>query len=252
VGDDEGSGGELRRLQAEAEHDIERVRDDAEEALGPAWRRLTDGEERWPAALGVLAMIVLQLRLPSALTPTGHGVAPWVELVLLVVLVAVNPRRITRHPRFIRTLSLVLIAVATIINGWSVIALVNQLLQGGAYQNEAPQLLGVGANIWLTNVIVFALWYWEFDRGGPGARAEGDDQEIDFLFPQMATPDLGSSTWEPEFPDYLYVSFTNATAFSPTDTMPLSRWTKMAMLLQSAVSLVTAVLVIARAVNILS
>jgi uncharacterized membrane protein len=252
VGDDIRSGSELGRLESEAEHGIQRAASEAEELLGPAWRRLTDGEERWPAALGVLVMVVLQFLLPSPLTPTGHGVGPWVELVLLAVLVAVNPRRITRHPRFIRTVSLALIAVATLINGWSVIALVKELLAGNAYQDQAPALLGIGANIWLTNVIVFALWYWEFDRGGPGARAEGEDPEIDFLFPQMTTPDLGTSSWEPEFPDYLYVSFTNATAFSPTDTMPLSRWTKMTMLLQSAVSLVTAVLVIARAVNILN
>ena len=260
VSDDTGSGlgGELGRLEAEAEHEVERVEHEVERVehdvsteLGPAWRRLTDGEERWPAALGVLVMVVLQFRLPTPLTPTGHGVGPWVELLLLVVLVAVNPRRIKRRPRGIRTLSLTLIGVATLINGWSVIALINQLLSGGAYTGDARALLGVGANIWITNVIVFALWYWEFDRGGPGARAEGSDPEPDFLFPQMATPELGLTSWEPQFLDYLYVSFTNATAFSPTDTMPLSRWNKMTMLLQSAVSLVTAVLVIARAVNIL-
>lgn len=246
-----GLGGELEHLGSEAEHGIARAERAVAEDLGPAWRRLTDGEERWPAALGVLVMVVLQFRLPSSLTPTGHGVGPWVELVLLLVLLAVNPRRIKRRPRGIRTVSLTLIAVATLINGWSVIALVDELLAGGSYTDDAATLLGVGANIWITNVIVFALWYWEFDRGGPGARAEGTDPEPDFLFPQMATPELGMSSWEPEFLDYLYVSFTNATAFSPTDTMPLSRWNKMAMMLQSAVSLVTAALVIARAVNIL-
>jgi uncharacterized membrane protein len=253
VSDDTGSGlgGELGRLEAEAEHEVTRIERDVSAELGPAWRRLTDGEERWPAALGVLVMVVLQLRLPSALTPSSHGVGPWVELVLLVLLVAVNPRRIKRRPRGIRVLSLTLIGVATLINGWSVIALIDQLLAGGADTGDAATLLGVGANIWVTNVIVFALWYWEFDRGGPGARAEGSDPEPDFLFPQMATPELGMTSWEPEFLDYLYVSFTNATAFSPTDTMPLSRWTKVAMLVQSAVSLVTAALVIARAVNIL-
>ena len=246
-----GAGDELGRLEAAAEREIAHVETEVRDDLGPAWRRLTDGEERWPAALGVLVMVVLQFRLPGALTPSGHGIGPWVELVLLVVLVAVSPRRIKPRPRGIRTLSLTLIGVATLINGWSVIALVNQLLAGGSYTDDASTLLGVGANIWITNVIVFALWYWEFDRGGPGARAEGQDPEPDFLFPQMATPGLASSSWEPEFLDYLYVSFTNATAFSPTDTMPLSRWTKMSMLLQSAVSLVTAALVIARAVNIL-
>lgn len=238
-----GIGQELGRLE-------ERIEVHAAETLGPAWRRLTDGEERWPAALAVLVMVVLQLRLPTTLTLAGHRVAPWIELVLLAIIVAVNPRRIRRRPRGIRTLSLALIALASLVNGWSVVALVSELLSGTTY-DDPRALLAVGANIWVTNVIVFALWYWEFDRGGPGARADGEDPEPDFLFPQMATPEPGVADWEPEFVDYLYVSFTNATAFSPTDTMPLSRWAKLAMMGQSAVSLVTAVLVIARAVNIL-
>ena len=114
------------------------------------------------------------------------------------------------------------------------------------------ELLLTGAAIWLTNVIVFGLWYWEFDRGGPVARAHAVKQYPDFLFPQMGSPpELTPPDWEPEFVDYLYFSFTNATAFSPTDVMPLSRWAKLTMLAQSAVSLMTVALVIARAVNIL-
>jgi uncharacterized membrane protein len=105
--------------------------------------------------------------------------------------------------------------------------------------------------VWATNVIAFALWYWEFDRGGPVHRAEGTSQHPDLLFPQMAAPELASPDWEPWFVDYLYLSFTNAAAFSPTDVMPLARWAKLTMLLQSAVSLAVGVLVIARAVNIL-
>jgi uncharacterized membrane protein len=100
-------------------------------------------------------------------------------------------------------------------------------------------------------VIIFALWYWEFDRGGPVSRAHAHRPYPDFLFPQMSTPDMAPSEWEPRFVDYLYLSFTNATAFSPTDVMPLSRWAKLTMLAQSAVSLITVALVIARAVNVL-
>jgi hypothetical protein len=99
--------------------------------------------------------------------------------------------------------------------------------------------------------VAFALWYWEFDRGGPFARAAGERPHPDFLFPQMATPEVTHPDWEPYFVDYLYVSFTNATAFSPTDTMPMSRWAKGLMAVQSAVALSTVALVVARAVNIL-
>ena len=218
--------------------------------LEPAWRRLTAGEERWPAALGVVIMIALQVGLPSSLTPSGHHLLPFIELILLVILIVVNPRKISRRSRPARAVGLTLIALATMFNGWSVVRLIQGLLGGHGYEDPA-RLLAIGANIWLTNVIVFAVWYWEFDRGGPGARALGTDPEPDFLFPQMTTPDIGLQHWEPEFVDYAYVSFTNATAFSPTDTLPLSRWAKLAMMVQSAISLVTATLVIARAVNIL-
>ena len=112
-------------------------------------------------------------------------------------------------------------------------------------------LLASGASIWATNVIAFGLWYWEFDRGGPVRRAEGTAQHPDLMFPQMASPELAPPDWEPHFVDYLYMSFTNATAFSPTDVMPLARWAKMTMAVQSAVALLVGVLVIARAVNVL-
>ena len=105
--------------------------------------------------------------------------------------------------------------------------------------------------IWLTNVIVFGLWYWELDRGGPATRQQASHRQPDFLFPQMSTP--GSAPgWTPAFVDYLYTSFTNATAFSPTDTMPLTVWAKLLFMVQSLASLVTVAVVISRAVNILS
>jgi len=113
-------------------------------------------------------------------------------------------------------------------------------------------LLLTGGAIWLTNVIAFGVWYWELDRGGPAARAHATRQHPDFLFAQMQTPELAPDDWEPAFVDYLYVSFTNAAAFSPTDVLPLSRWAKLTMLVQSAVSLSTVALVVARAVNTLA
>ena len=229
---------------------LARLGDEAESVLVPAWRRITVGEPRWPASVAILLMIGLQLRLPDTFTPTGRYLLPVLELVLLVVLLGVNPRRISRRTTLTRTLGLLLIALASLVNAWSVVRLVHDLLT--SHQPvTAVTLFEVGANIWLTNVLIFALWYWELDRGGPGARATGDDPQPDFLFPQMAETSIDFHHWEPQFVDYAYVSFTNAAAFSPTDTMPLSRWAKVAMMLQSAVSLVTAILVIARAVNVL-
>mgnify|MGYP001270052088 FL=1 len=219
--------------------------------LGPAWRRVTQGEQRWQPSLAVLVMIGLQLRLRAELTPVAAWALPVLELVLLVVLLAVNPLRIDRDRPALRAISLVVIAAASLFNAWSVIVLVRQLVDGTFPGTSSGELLLAGANVWVTNVIVFALWYWELDRGGPGSRAQGADPDPDFLFPQMADHSGDYHHWEPTFVDYLYVAFTNAAAFSPTDTMPLSRWAKLAMMLQSVVSLVTAALVIARAINIL-
>ena len=118
-------------------------------------------------------------------------------------------------------------------------------------RSAAGPLFATGASIWATNVIAFALWYWEFDRGGPVHRAHATLRHPDLMFPQMVSPQLASPDWEPQFVDYLYLAFTNATAFSPTDVMPLARWAKLTMLAQAAVSLSVGALVIARAVNIL-
>ena len=127
--------------------------------------------------------------------------------------------------------------------------LIRGLLQGS--KAEASQLVFSAIQIWLTNVIVFGLWYWELDRGGPSARCTPEHREPDFLFPQMATPSIAPDGWFPHFVDYLYVAFTNATAFSPTDTLPLTVWAKGLMTVQSLASLLTVALVAARAVNIL-
>ncbi len=227
----------------------------------PAWCRPTLGETRWEVALATAAAIALQLPVPGRL----HLVQPaWImpaaQGALLVALVVANPHRINRESTALRMLSLALATLLSLANTWSVVELVNDLVHASGTGNtpsalDSPgPLLVTGGAIWLTNVIVFALWYWEFDQGGPVARALGDVKRMpDFLFPQMTLiddPRLVRKDWEASFTDYLYLAFTNATAFSPTDTMPLSRWAKLAMTLQSAVSLVTAALVIARAVNI--
>ena len=148
--------------------------------------------------------------------------------------------------------NIALIAAISAANVTSAVLLVRAIItdQLGP-KDTAIRLLLAGAAIWGTNVITFGLWYWEFDRGGPVSRLEGTSPYPDLLFSQMTSPELTPHGWGPRFVDYLYLSFTNATAFSPTDVMPLARWAKLTMLVQSAVSLVLGALVIARAVNIL-
>ena len=211
---------------------------------------MSSGEARWPATAAVIIAIVLQFTLPERLTLGRTWIVPASEGTLLLVLTILNPGRISSRSVRARTISLVLIAAMTVANIWSAGRLVRGLVKG-TEGSDPTKLLTTGAAIWLTNVVVFALWYWEFDRGGPGSRAEAADPHPDFVFPQMQTPELSPHDWQPNFVDYLYLSFTNATAFSPTDTLPFSRWAKLTMMTQSAVSLVTVGLVIARAVNIL-
>lgn len=240
----------LARLERQADRFERAVAHDVEQVVVPAWRRATRGERRWPFSVAVLATIALQVALPGRLSASQRWVLPAVETVMLVALTAANPSRVERGSPRLRMLSLLLIALVSLANAWAVGQLVAGLVGGTGTANAATLLLS-GGDIWLTNVVVFGVWYWELDRGGPAARAQGTHPYPDFLFPQMGSPGVAPPDWEPRFADYVYVSFTNATAFSPTDTLPLSRWAKFAMLIQSAVSLVTAALVIARAVNIL-
>jgi uncharacterized membrane protein len=217
----------------------------------PAWLRKTPGERRWPVTLSVIAAIILQVLLPPAYTkPLPPNLLPILEGALLVGLSIANPVRIERRGKIVRAASIVLILLITIANAASAVLLIKAILENNAGTHAGP-LLATGASIWATNVIAFALWYWEFDRGGPVNRSLGTAQHPDLMFPQMATPQLAPPDWESQFVDYLYFSFTNATAFSPTDVMPLARWAKLTMMVQSSVSLAVGALVIARAINIL-
>ena len=216
----------------------------------PAWRRVTRGESRLAVTLAILAAIAMLVALPDRIAPHPRWLLPGLALLLLAGLVVASPTRIDRQSRALRSVSLLLIAVISIANAATAARLIVDLVRGTGIRTPSELLL-TGAAIWLTNVIAFGLWYWEFDRGGPVARAHAMKPYPDFLFPQMTSPENTPPEWEPEFVDYLYTSFTNATAFSPTDVMPLSRWAKLTMLAQSAVSLMTVALVVARAVNIL-
>jgi uncharacterized membrane protein len=202
-------------------------------------------------AAAVLVAIGLQAGLPSGLGMQPHWLMPALEAAILVGLVTADPGRIVRRSRPIRAVTLALVAAISVANAWSLVLLLNELLKGNHAVGQAGPLLLSGASIWGTNVIVFGIWYWEFDRGGPGVRAAGLRPYPDLMFPQQANPDMAAHDWEPQFFDYLYTSFTNASAFSPTDTMPLSRWAKMLFLVQSGISLITVAVVLARVANIL-
>lgn len=197
----------------------------------------------------VIWVILMQLSLPKALNITFPWFICGIEAALLLLINILDPKRVSSHSGAPRNLSLGLAAAMSVANLLSIARLINELLNGQV--RDAKSLLITGGSIWLTNVIVFALWYWEFDRGGPGARAAAKKNIPDFMFPQMSDPDLAPPHWSSSFFDYLYISFTNSSAFSATDVLPLTRWAKALMLLQSVTSLIVVALVIARAVNIL-
>jgi uncharacterized membrane protein len=235
------------RLLDPSAHIIKTLQDTV---VDPAWKRVTEGESVVPAAIAILVAIVLEATLAARVANRPQWAVTALSVALLIAVVVVNPRRLDRRSRSLRLLMLLVIGLISLANIASGARLVIDLVNEQGIRS-AERLLLTGGSIWLTNVIVFSLWYWQFDRGGPIARALTPKAVPDLLFPQMMSPRLAPPDWRPEYVDYLYLSFTNAMAFSPTDVMPMSRWTKLTMLLQSLVSLVIAVLVIARAVNIL-
>jgi uncharacterized membrane protein len=178
--------------------------------------------------------------------------APAHRRVLLVAVIAADPVRISRRSRELRLLSIVLVSVLVLGALWATVQLIDDLIHGGAVTNSASDLLEAGTIVWVSNNIAFALLYWELDGGGAAARAHHMPTHHGFAFPQQLNPVIGSPDWRPRFIDYLYLGFTNATAFSPTDVMPLAPWAKIAMAIQAVVSLGILGLVIARAVNVFS
>jgi hypothetical protein len=238
----------LERLTAATVHEAGTIHQ-------PAWLRRTAEEPRLPVILAVLVAVGLQGVVAHDLAFKPWWLLPGIELLLLVIIVAFRQTSVSRESRFLRGLGVGLVAAASLATASSATLLVRELINnpGGHSPLDSPgTLLRNGGAIWLTNVIVFALWYWEMDRGGPVARSCAYIVHPDFLFSQMTAPELVAKDWEPGFVDYFYLSFTNATAFSPTDTLPLTRWAKVVMMFQSAVSLVTVALVIARAVNVIA
>ncbi|RZS87260.1 uncharacterized protein DUF1345 [Motilibacter rhizosphaerae] len=219
------------------------------------------GEIRLPAALAVVAAIALYALLPEKLIVGPRFVIPALEALLFVPVLAVNPRRLTRKDRRFRTMSIVVLLLIACTNAVALVELVLQLVDGSKQQGKA--LLTSAAQVWLTNILVFALGFWELDRGGPVTRTQVPRDQLptaDFRFPQdedhdavreVARRSSRASDWRPGFVDYLYVSVTNSSAFSPTDTMPLSWRAKLMMAVQSVSAILLSVLVIARGVSLL-
>lgn len=201
-------------------------------------------------ATAVLAATILFVGTPHRGRIPGWWAGPLLQLVLLGVLIAQDPGRIDRRSPALQRLMVALLVVMTVGTATSVTVLAVDIL-AGVEGVTATVLLGRGAAIWFENVILFSLWYWQFDRGGPAERAAGTAVPPSFAFPENATPELAPAGWRPAYPDYLYLAYTNATAFSPTDTLPVRRWAKLTMMVQSTLSLVIAILVLARAINVL-
>jgi hypothetical protein len=207
------------------------------------------GEPFWPAQLTLLGAIALQLLLPERVTAGPTWLLPTLEGVLLAGLTFAAPTSIHHNHPVRRRIAIGMTGLVSAANIYSLVLLNHELLHSMVHNGR--QLIFAGLAIWLTNVLIFALWYWEIDRGGPGMRAEGRDGSPDFLYPQMTDDRIEPRDWRPQFIDYLYVSLTNSTAFSPTDTMPLTPIAKTLMGTQGLVSLVTLGLIVSRAVNIL-
>jgi hypothetical protein len=210
------------------------------------------GEARWPMAVAVLAVIVLTLLLPHSLIVRPRWGVPIAECILLVAVIVADPGKIDRVSPRVRGLSITLIVILAATALWCTAQLIAQLIRGGPATQSGGALLAAGGIVYLSNCIAFGLLYWELDSGGPAVRAHGLPAHPDFAFPQQLSPELAPENWRPRFVDYLYLGFTSATAFSPTDVMPLRPWNKIAMMAQSTISLVLLGLVIARAVNVLT
>ncbi|WP_282696548.1 hypothetical protein [Streptomyces sp. CC208A] len=210
------------------------------------------GEARWPMATAVVTAMVLTVLLPDSLRLAPRWALPAVEGLLLLALIAGDPGRIDRRSTVLRTLSIALVGVLALSAVWSTGRLVDDILQGGEETSSATSLLQSGGTVWACTVLAFSLLYFELDGGGAAARAHHVPRVPALAFPQQLAPEVASAGWRPRYVDYLYLALTNATAFSPTDVMPLAPWAKIVMGVQSLVSLLILGLVVARAVNVLT
>ena len=212
-------------------------------------------ESTLPAAVLILITFGLFWLLPSHFKPVPALLMISLYVLLVALVVVFVPHRHSRVERWQRALVMLVMAAITISNGYDLVRLIETLLTKNQPLTGRELILSA-AVIWLTNVVVFGLWFWELDGGGPGRRAAArDDPSItihpDFMFPQMGNPQFAPPGWHPRLMDYVYFAFSNGTAFSATDVMPLSHWAKGLMMVQAGASLLLVVLVTARAVNVL-
>jgi len=223
-------------------------------------KRHPHGEPRWHASLAVLATLMLYVTLPQKLTIGPLWLFPLLVLGLLVPLSIFSPNRVAETNRA-RIGSIALIAILTAYNIVSVYLLVHSLIHpDSAHPKTGGELLVAGVHIWVSNILIFGMWYWEFDAGGPEERAKSPNAAAfpnpDFQFPQMmnAGEGLGMAVetgWMPLFADYLFLAFNTGTALSPADTMPFTRLAKMLMITESVISFATIAVIVSRSINIL-
>jgi hypothetical protein len=210
------------------------------------------GEHWWPVAAAIIIAAGLHVALPARYRVQPVWLVPAVLLALLAVLILADPGRIDRQKAWLRVTTSAVIAVITLANLLAAVRLVIDILTNNKlFANHPGGLLAAGAVIWATNVIAFALWYWDLDRGGAAARAHQPYQNPAFVFPEMQNPDFVPAPWVPRFVDYLSLAFWTATAISPTDISAIRPWAKLLMMLEASGSIVLAALVIARAINVL-
>ena len=208
------------------------------------------GEARWPSVSAVVLAMLLSLLRPKDVRLFPVWVLPAVEIVLLAVLIVRDPGRIDKRSSFLRGVSIAVVAVLVLDALVATVRLIAALIHGGSMTNSPTKLLAAGAVVWVSNLLGFALLYWELDAGGAANRAHRMPQYLDLAFTQQLSPEIARPNWRPGFGDYLYLALTTSTAFSPTDVMPLALWAKMSMGLQSMISLAVVGLVVARAVNV--
>ncbi|WP_327417207.1 hypothetical protein [Streptomyces sp. NBC_01233] len=188
----------------------------------PEPQRAQSAETRWPMAGAVLASAVLTMLLPDDLRLGPRWALPATEALLLVALISADPVRISRRSAALRAVSIALVGVLACGAIWSTIRLIDDLIHGGAETNSAAALLLAGGSVWASTVLAFSLLYFELDSGGPAARAHHMPPTPALAFPQHLSPEVKAPHWRPHYVDYLYLGFTNSTALSPTDVMPLA------------------------------
>ena len=210
------------------------------------------GESRWPSTVALLVAIVLPLLLSDRFSLGPKWVLPALLSLLLVAYMIADPGRIDRRTGAARAIGVGLMAVLVVGAATQAVILTVELVGGNKALNSADTLLSSGAMVWLNTIIAFSFVYWQIDGGGPAARAHRTPRYPALAFPEHLNPAVAPSGWRPLFLDYLYLSLTNSTAFSPTDVMPLRHWAKLTMGVQALISLVVLGLIIARAVNILT